>query len=444
MQFENLNNKTTVLFDQALSPTEKEKIINEMKTNSPGDLEFLNQTATALTPSTGIKASKALKQNVMEKIHESSNSTFGKPGKTITLLMPTWKKIASIAAILLVSLAIVPIFGQQLFNPNAKAMSLLNTSIEAISNIKYMNISFQVRSIPGDNLDLIDTKGDFIDYKLWKEFAPAEKWRIEKPGLTVVMDGENQYKFMEKAGIGFVGSTKARFVDWMKMLLDPQKILQNEKTFASKHKAEYKIDKTNTETLLTISAKAQGDFKNPYLLNSSIPESNNRRVYHFDKTTNRLTALEVYVTENKTEILVLKLKSVEYNEVIEPETFKITLPEGTKWVQLKEIEPNTQNATAAKNPEEAANLFFESLAKKDWETVYKLFPSIEQSSNVENIKQEYAGLHIISIGKPFKSGMYAGQFVPYEIQLKSGETQSENLAVRNDNTDKIWQIDGGF
>ena len=156
------------------------------------------------------------------------------------------------------------------------------------------------------------------------------------------------------------------------------------------------------------------------------------------------TALEVYVTENKTEILVLKLKSVEYNEVIEPETFKITLPEGTKWVQLKEIEPNTQNATAAKNPEEAANLFFESLAKKDWETVYKLFPSIEQSSNVENIKQEYAGLHIISIGKPFKSGMYAGQFVPYEIQLKSGETQSENLAVRNDNTDKIWQIDGGF
>lgn len=444
MQNENVNNKTADLFDETLSLTEKEKISKEMETNSPADLEFLNQAASALTPSTKITASKTLKLNVMEKISDSSASSEKKPGKIIAFLKPTWKKIASIAAILLVSLAIVPIFGPQLFNPNAKAMTLLNTSIEAISNVKSLIITFQVRSIPGDNLDLIDTKGDFIDYKLWKEFSPTEKWRIEKPGLAVAMDGRNQYKYMEKAGIGFVGSTKTGFVDWLKMLLDPQKILQNEKSFASKFKAEYMIEKTNTETVLTIKAKAQGDFKNPYLLNSSIPESDNRRVYHFDKTTNLLTALEVYVTENKTEVQVLKLNSVDYNENLEPETFKITLPDGIKWVELKEIEPNKDNVIAAKNPEEAAELFFESLAKKDWETVYKLFPSLEKSSKMESIKQDYAGLQIISIGKPFKSGMYAGQFVPYEIKLKSGNTYSQNLAVRNDNDGKIWQIDGGF
>ena len=444
MQNENVNNKTADLFDETLSLTEKEKISKEMETNSPADLEFLNQAASALTPSTKITASKTLKLNVMEKISDSSASSEKKPGKIIAFLKPTWKKIASIAAILLVSLAIVPIFGPQLFNPNAKAMTLLSASIEAISNVKSLIITFQVRSIPGDNLDLIDTKGDFIDYKLWKEFSPTEKWRIEKPGLAVAMDGRNQYKYMEKAGIGFVGSTKTGFVDWLKMLLDPQKILQNEKSFASKFKAEYMIEKTNTETVLTIKAKAQGDFKNPYLLNSSIPESDNRRVYHFDKTTNLLTALEVYVTENKTEVQVLKLNSVDYNENLEPETFKITLPDGIKWVELKEIEPNKDNVTAAKNPEEAAELFFESLAKKDWETVYKLFPSLEKSSKMESIKQDYAGLQIISIGKPFKSGMYAGQFVPYEIKLKSGNTYSQNLAVRNDNAAKIWQIDGGF
>ena len=103
-----------------------------------------------------------------------------------------------------------------------------------------------------------------------------------------------------------------------------------------------------------------------------------------------------------------------------------------------------ENATVAKNPEEAAKLFFESLAKKDWETVYKLCTVLEKSSNMENIKQEYEGLQVLRIGKPFKSGMYAGEFVPYEIKLKSGDTRSQNLAVRNDNQDKIWQIDGGF
>ena len=446
MQKNNLNEKIADLFDESISENDKEQLtkkINEIPKMSD-DLGFINQTAAALTPSVQIKAGKTFKDNIMKQIHETSEAKGNKPGKIFPILTSSWKKIASIAAVLLVTLAIVPIFGPRLFNTNAKAMSLLNTSIEAILNIKTMFISFQVRSVPGDNLDLIDTKGDFIDYKLWKQFTPTEKWRIEKPGMTVAMDGQKQYRFMQKTGIGFVGSSEAGFVDWMKILLDPEKILQQEKAFADKYKAKYNISENGNEAILTVKANALGDFKNDFSLNHSIPESDNRRVYSFDKQNGRLKSLEVYILEDKSEVLVLKISKIVYDEAIAAETFSIILPENTKWVELKEIQPKAGNTTSASTAEEAAKIWWKALSESDWVTVYKLDPSFEHSSNLEEMKLEYGKLQIISIGSSFKSGQFAGVYVPYEVKLKSGEVQKYNLALRNDNPQKAWIIDGGY
>ncbi len=446
MQKNNLTDKIADLFDESLST--RDKVLLTMEINdtqeTADDLEFINQAAAALTPSLQIKAGKTLKDNIMKQIHETSETPESKGGRIIPMFNPSWKKIASIAAVLLVTLAIVPIFGPRLFNTNAKAMSLLNTSIEAILNIKSMFISFQVRSVAGDNLDLIDTKGDFIEYKLWKQFTPTEKWRIEKPGMTVTMDGQKQYRFMEKSGVGLVGSPDAGFVEWMKILLEPEKILQEEKAFADKHKAKYDITYSGSETILTVKAKALGDFKNTFSLNHSIPESDNRRVYSFDKQSGRLKSLEVYVNENKREVLVLKINEITYDEAIAAEKFSIALPGNTKWVELKEIQPNEGNTTSAGTEEEAAKMWWNALSESDWVTAYKLDPSFEHSSNQEEMKLEYGGLQIISIGSFFKSGQYAGVYVPYEVKLKSGEVLKYNLALRNDNLQKAWIVDGGY
>ena len=60
------------------------------------------------------------------------------------------------------------------------------------------------------------------------------------------------------------------------------------------------------------------------------------------------------------------------------------------------------------------------------------------------MKLVYGGLQIISIGSSFKSGRYAGVYVPYEVKLKSGEVLKYNLALRKDNPQKAWIIDGGY
>lgn len=442
MQFNTIKHTDADLFDDTISSADKKKIIGNYTDSS--ELELVNMAASALTPSVEIKASNSLKDNVMKQINETSQTTLGTKTGIISLSRSTWKKIASIAAVLLITLAIIPIFGPRIFNTNAKALTLLNTSIEAILQIKTMIVHFQVRSVPGDNLDLIDTKGEFIDYTLWKQFTPTEKWRIEKPGMVVAMDGQKQYRFMEKSGVGLIGSTEAGFVEWMKILLEPEKILQSEKVFAEKHNAKYSIEETNSETILTIKTNALGDFKNVFSLNKSIPESDNRRVYSFDKQSGRFKSLEVYMLDNKSEVLVMKINSISYDETIADETFSISLPENIKWVELKELVPEKGNAALASTPEEAAKKWWKALSEKDWTTVYKLEPTFEHSSNLEEMKTVYGGLQIISIGKPFRSGQFVGQYVPYIVKFKSGEVQKHNLAVRNDNPQKTWVIDGGY
>lgn len=63
---------------------------------------------------------------------------------------------------------------------------------------------------------------------------------------------------------------------------------------------------------------------------------------------------------------------------------------------------------------------------------------------MEKLKNIYGGLELISLGEPFKSGLFPGEFVPYKIRLKSGEIKEFNLALRNDNPTKTWKIDGGI
>jgi hypothetical protein len=85
------------------------------------------------------------------------------------------------------------------------------------------------------------------------------------------------------------------------------------------------------------------------------------------------------------------------------------------------------------------------LANNDWKLVEETCGFFKNpSKKVKEEKDFFGGLTVINIGEPFKSGLYPGEFVPYEIKFKNGEVKKMNLAVRNDNPNKVWIVDGGF
>ena len=60
------------------------------------------------------------------------------------------------------------------------------------------------------------------------------------------------------------------------------------------------------------------------------------------------------------------------------------------------------------------------------------------------VKHKYEGLQIVKIEKATKSGLYPGRFVKCKVILADGTEETLNIALRNDNSAKVWLLDGGI
>jgi outer membrane lipoprotein-sorting protein len=436
------------LFDESTDRARREEILSHTGTCSDCSEEYekMKRVMAQIKPGIPVRASETLKDRVIQRIRENERQTKQNKRRILFMMNPTMKKVAAIAAVVIIALVMIPVvshFGWADTKARA-ANALLEKSIKAMAGLVTVYMDFDVRTTPGDNFEYIDIRSEFVNHKLWRVFGDPGQWRIEKEGRVVVMDGKRQYLYIRGLESAIVAGTDAGFVEWMRIFLDPQKILETEKSHTGKNKASYKTEETGNTIILTVKAKAAGDFTNDYLLNSSITESNSKRIYTFDKATKRLTSFEIYVESGNKEIQVIKMNSIQYDLNIPSATFVIDLPENVKWVEAKKMTGGNSSGITATDPEEVARLFFTSLGKEDWQMVDKLIPGLMQSGNAAQIKEIMGGLKIISLGKAFKSGQYPGVFVPYEIKFRSGETKKFNLAIRNDNPGKKWTVDGGF
>ncbi len=436
------------MFDESISSSRKDELLKHLEDcyDCSEEYQKIKQAISAVRPKIQIYASESLTDKVIQGLIKTDKKGSTGKGRIIPMFSPAWKKVASIAAVLVIAFALIPLFNYTGWfqNKGYAANALIKKSILAMEGIKSVFMNFKVRTQPGENFDFIDIKAGFVTHKLWRTFTEPPRWRIEKPGRIVVMDGKNQYLYMVNPGVAMVGAPDAGFMGWMKIFLDPMKILGVEKDLAEKNKAECRIAESGNTFILTVKAKATGDFRNAYMLNSSVSESDSRRVYTFDKSTKRLISVEIFVESGNTEYQVIKVDDIRYDLDVPEPTFTIDLPEGLIWKKVSEVYSPDQTGITASTSEEVARMFFEACHKEDWVTVGKLYPVVMQSSQAGIMKKLLGGLTITFIGKSFKSGEYAGDFVPYEIRFKSGEIKKMNLALRNDNKERKWYIDGGF
>ena len=117
----------------------------------------------------------------------------------------------------------------------------------------------------------------------------------------------------------------------------------------------------------------------------------------------------------------------------------MALPEDVIWDVPPERMP--VNGPLPATARDAAATFLEGLAQRDWARVLTVYPA---TAVPEGLKSHGGGLRVISIGEPFQSGLHAGWYVPYEVQLADGTRKQWNMAFRNDNPVQRWVQDGGF
>jgi hypothetical protein len=401
----------------------------------------MKDVLTALHPKTTLSAPFLLKQNILEQLSKEKDmkSTTTKRVK----LYPVLKRVLAVAAIVAAIMLILPFISKNnTSNSTAKAaVSVFESSIQANDLIKTMKISFSIRTDPKDNFALIGKDYDMVDHTILRSFENPEKWIISKSGRTVLFDGTNQYLWVPFVKMAVKGPGSANFAEWFKILLDPSTILLKEKEDANDKGSKLTMSEANGNLLITVTSKAQGNFLNDYAKNSSISESDNRREYVFDHKTKLLKGLKIYLLDKQVETLILNITNIEYDIPVAPSSFSITLPNDITWEELKTDLKNDNLSNISSK--EAASLALQGLAKNDFEANKELWSEYNFFSK-KLILSMYGGLQVIKIGEPFKSGLYPGEFVPYKIKLSDGGTKNFRLAIRNDNKNKVWMVDGGL
>jgi hypothetical protein len=163
-----------------------------------------------------------------------------------------------------------------------------------------------------------------------------------------------------------------------------------------------------------------------------------RLVYRFHAKTVRLEAFDAYLHQSDGDVKVFTLGHIEYDQPIDPKVFTLVIPRTAQEDQEPQRLPDNEKYEKM-TPLEAARAFFAACAKEDWDEAAKFLSPLN-----DDAKKQLGGLKVVRLGEPFKSKDYPGWFVPYEIKSKDGRTQSHNLAIRNDNPAKRYQVDGGL
>ncbi len=193
---------------------------------------------------------------------------------------------------------------------------------------------------------------------------------------------------------------------------------------------------------LTVTMPAQGDFsRSDYMLNSSIAESNTLREYRFDKESGRLLDLRITaILPDGSRPVLLESTAIAYDELVDRAALT-AIPENIGWIDLAAPIPGVQLVDIS--AEEAANRILRAMGSWD-KTLLDEALHYYGTDICKQLETHYGGLAVIAIGKAVRSGQYAGVFVPCKVLLANGKTEKLMLALRNDNSEKCWLVDGGL
>lgn len=317
--------------------------------------------------------------------------------------------------------------------------------------VSTVHVVAEMRTLPDDNLAMIGPEYDFVTVEVWRDFGPGRKWRVEKPGGVVLMDGASTLTF-KRPNYAFklpIATQGAFDTGPLLQLAQDQDALDH---ITKSAKVNGWVSKLREETaagekkiVLTVEVRSKlpaGDYsKNKWLFEG---DSDTRRVYRFDAHSQRLERVEIYLRQPTGDTLILKTNRIDYDRPFDAKTFALELPKEVQWFHETAKLPDNEKYERL-TPTEAAKAFFEACGKQDWAEANKFW---EGGPMDDRVKQGLGGLTLIHLAEPFQSKTYAspgkGWFVPYEIKFKDGTVKKFNLAVRKDNLANRYVVDGGI
>lgn len=374
-----------------------------------------------LTPRRDIKASEALRGRIRRSIEKERRRS------VMRKCLVSCIGISAVASIL--ALLFVP--------SGISAREVLSAALDALRKTESIEMTVDVRTRAMENFRYINVQDGFVRHKINIYRSDSiSLWRIDKGDRAAIGENADIYSWIRPLKIGWHidRQDEESALGYLSTLLSPARILETElEHCVNGSDAEYSVTKSGNDILLTVHSKPQGNFENPYMLNTSIVESENVRRYVIDAFTKQLKTASVSIVSGNKETAVLRIMSISYDARY---ASVFSRPSDIVFVETE----HRLHGLSGLSAEEAASTVLNAFSKWNREIIDSVFdPSVADAV----YKEHLCGSSLVSVGVAFQSGDEDDTFVPYTLRLKNGMMKRHNLVLQKSDTGG-WIVVGGL
>lgn len=394
-----------------------------MKPDSP-TTKYSDDVRQSLRPRRQIEASDKLRSRIDAELDSAFSSSLRRSGLWLA---------SAIAVAVMLAILILPVHLQA-----TTPTDLLQSTLDSLRGMDSFEIDLMVRTSTNDNFRMLDPEADPVATHISVERTDSGLlWRVDKGGRKATKRPEGTYVWIDTKRTGWYSMEKATAtLGYLSVFLYPDKVLESELNLCMSHsEAESSVACRGSNYILTIRTQPEGDFSNPYMLNTSVENAESIRRYTIDSRTRRLRAASVSVVNDGIETEVIRLTDIRY---------------GTHTPGIAEIPADIDfiDADAQSYPEGIGGLGERELASavlnafSGWKE--EVLSKVLERNLLAAIRDKYSGSEILLVGEPFKSGADTTLvFVPYRLRLRNGYTKEMNLSIQRNKAGR-WIVAGGF
>lgn len=328
--------------------------------------------------------------------------------------------------------------------PARAARNNFAQAVVAMEGVRSIRIELRIRTDEDEHFDYTNPLDEPVPHTLETIYTPQLLWRIEKPGRKALYDGRHTYLWFDALAEGEILPYSPGVAGMLYLLIDPGQLLSFEEQLTRSHDgSRYTLHREGDTLRLTVHSPAQGDFsQSGYMRNASVAESDTRREYRFDAASGRLLGGSItFLSADGRERTLLEIDRIEYDAPLDAATLT-ALPEGITWRDQTQTEA-TASRLAGIDAGRAARLILDAFATWDSAILDEALSAYGARAR-QLLRNRYAGATVVECSAPVRSGNYPGLFIPCRLRMADGTTEKLHLALRNDNAQQRWVVDGGL
>ena len=396
-----------------------------------------------LTPKVEVKPSADMRSRILAAADQQAVQQKTRPRRLRYWLGAA----ASAAAVVAIAITLT------LNSPAYAARKYFSLALVVMQQAKTMIMTGKLRTEAEEPIDYINPQADFVPATIKVIYDEPMLFSIEKEGGRAVLykgaDGTGDYVYQWSNFNNTLSGWKSQHAGFvnkeMGAILNPRILLETEYRIAESNKGtDYEIIEVGEMVIVRVATTAQGDYsQSDYRLNTSLAEANTLREYTFDKNTGLLHKLRIVIMIEDKPVTIMESESIDYNEPLTvADLYDKALFESITFNDMS-IHAEASSPLIGIEADEAAEIILKAMQTWDM-NILNTAMTLYKGDTMKVLESRYKGVEVKSIGKAQSSGLYPGKFVKCKVVMPDGSKETLMLALRNDNKQGVWVVDGGL